>query len=127
MNGAAGSAEEVCSRIDRMRHCTARHRTDRTIAGAVNRHHGERGRLLEAAVAYFAMLGVRIERVMTDNGSCYRSKSFRAACKRLGLRRIFTKPYPPRTNGRPSASSKQRCANGPTLGPVKTRTSDQQS
>jgi transposase InsO family protein len=34
---------------------------------------------LEAAVAYFAKLGIRIERVMTDNGSCYRSKTFRAA------------------------------------------------
>jgi len=55
---------------------------------------------LEAAVAYFAKLGVRIERVMTDNGSCYRSKAFRAACKRLGLRQIFTKPYTPKTNGK---------------------------
>jgi transposase InsO family protein len=36
---------------------------------------------LEAAVAYFAKLGIRVERVMTDNGSCYRSKTFRAACK----------------------------------------------
>ncbi len=36
---------------------------------------------LEAAVAYYAKLGIRIERVMTDNGSCYRSTTFRAACK----------------------------------------------
>jgi transposase InsO family protein len=55
---------------------------------------------LEAAVAYYAKLGVRVQRVMTDNGSCYRSKTFRAACKRLGLRQIFTKPYTPRTNGK---------------------------
>ncbi len=55
---------------------------------------------LEAAVAYYAKLGITIERVMTDNGSCYRSKAFRAACKRLGLRHIFTKPYTPRTNGK---------------------------
>ena len=34
------------------------------------------------------------------NGSCYRSKSFRAACKRLGLRQIFTRPYTPKTNGK---------------------------
>jgi transposase InsO family protein len=33
-------------------------------------------------------------------GSCYRSRTFRAACKRLGLRQIFTKPYTPRTNGK---------------------------
>ena len=37
---------------------------------------------------------------MTDNGSCYRSKLFRAACKRLGLRQIFTKPYTPKTDGK---------------------------
>jgi transposase InsO family protein len=55
---------------------------------------------LDAAVAYYVKLGIRIERVMTDNGSCYRSKTFRAACKRLGLRQIFTKPYTPRTNGK---------------------------
>jgi transposase InsO family protein len=55
---------------------------------------------LEAAVAYYAKLAIRIERVMTDNGSCYRSTTFRAACKRLGLRQIFTKPYTPRTNGK---------------------------
>ena len=52
---------------------------------------------LEAAVTYYAKLGIRIERVLTDNGSCYRSKSFRAVCKRLGLRQVFTKPYTPRT------------------------------
>ncbi len=55
---------------------------------------------LDAAVAYYASLGVRVQRVMTDNGSCYRSRTFRAACKRLGLRQIFTKPYTPQTNGK---------------------------
>jgi transposase InsO family protein len=55
---------------------------------------------LDAAIAYYATLGIRVERVMTDNGSCYRSKPFRAACKRLGLRQIFTKPYTPKTNGK---------------------------
>ena len=55
---------------------------------------------LEAAVAYYAKLGVRIERVMTDNGSCYRSRTFRAASARLGLRQIFTRPYTPKTNGK---------------------------
>ena len=55
---------------------------------------------LDAAVAYYAKLGIRIERVMTDNGSCYRSKAFRAACKRLCLRQIFTRPYTPKTNGK---------------------------
>ena len=55
---------------------------------------------LKAAVAYYAKLGIRIERVMTDNGSCYRSKAFRSACKRLDLRQVFTKPYTPKTNGK---------------------------
>jgi transposase InsO family protein len=55
---------------------------------------------LVTAVAYYAKLAIRIERVMTDNGSCYRSMTFRAACKRLGLRQVFTKPYTPRTNGK---------------------------
>jgi transposase InsO family protein len=55
---------------------------------------------LKAAVAYYASLGVMIERVMTDNGSCYRSKAFARACKRLGLKHIRTKPYTPKTNGK---------------------------
>ena len=55
---------------------------------------------LEAAIAYYAKLGVQVERVMTDNGSCYRSKRFRTACKQHGLRQIFTRPYTPKTNGK---------------------------
>jgi transposase InsO family protein len=55
---------------------------------------------LKAAVAYYASLGVMVERVMTDNGSCYKSFAFRKACKRLGLRHIRTKPYTPKTNGK---------------------------
>jgi transposase InsO family protein len=55
---------------------------------------------LKAAVAYYASLGVTVERVMTDNGSCYRSFAFQKACKRLGLRHIRTKPYTPKTNGK---------------------------
>jgi transposase InsO family protein len=55
---------------------------------------------LEAAVASYAKLGVRVTRVMTDNGSCYRSKAFRSACRRLGLKHLFTRPYSPKTNGK---------------------------
>ena len=55
---------------------------------------------LRAAVAYYKSLGVTVERVMTDNGSCYRSRAFARACKRLGLKHIRTKPYTPRTNGK---------------------------
>jgi len=55
---------------------------------------------LATAVAYYASLGVTVTRVMTDNGSCYRSKAFAKACRKLGLRHIRTKPYTPRTNGK---------------------------
>jgi len=55
---------------------------------------------LRAAVAYYASLGVTVARVMTDNGSCYRSKAFRKACRDLGLKHIRTKPYTPKTNGK---------------------------
>ncbi|QEX20455.1 transposase [Hypericibacter adhaerens] len=55
---------------------------------------------LKAAVAYYASLGVKVERVMTDNGSCYKAFAFRRTCKRLGLKHIRTKPYTPKTNGK---------------------------
>jgi transposase InsO family protein len=55
---------------------------------------------LKAAVAYYESLGVKVQRVMTDNGSCYRSRAFAKACKRLGLKHIRTKPYTPKTNGK---------------------------
>ena len=55
---------------------------------------------LEAAVAYYASLGIKVERVMTDNGSCYLSRDFAKACKKLALKHIRTKPYTPKTNGK---------------------------
>jgi len=55
---------------------------------------------LKAAIAYYKSLGITVERVMTDNGSCYKAFAFRRACKRLGLRHIRTRPYTPRTNGK---------------------------
>ena len=55
---------------------------------------------LKAALAYYESLGIKVERVMTDNGACYRSFAFRKTCKRLGLKHIRTKPYTPRTNGK---------------------------
>jgi Integrase core domain len=45
-------------------------------------------------------LGITVERVMTDNGSCCKSFSFQDACKRLGLKPTRTKPYTPKTNGK---------------------------
>ena len=55
---------------------------------------------LNAAVAWHASIGVKVARVMTDNGSCYKSHAFKAACAELGIRHIRTKPYTPKTNGK---------------------------
>ena len=55
---------------------------------------------LKAAVADYQSLGVTVARVMTDNGSCYKSFDFRDACRQLGLRHIRTRPYTPKTNGK---------------------------
>jgi transposase InsO family protein len=55
---------------------------------------------LRTAVAYYKSLGVSVDRVMTDNGSCYKSFAFARACKRLRIKHIRTKPYTPQTNGK---------------------------
>jgi transposase InsO family protein len=55
---------------------------------------------LESAVSHFKRRGVRIERVMTDNGSAYLSHAFRDACCKHRIRHLRTKPYTPRTNGK---------------------------
>jgi transposase InsO family protein len=55
---------------------------------------------LQNAVAYFASLGVRVRRVLTDNGPAFRSGLFRQACNELELKHSFTGPYRPQTNGK---------------------------
>ena len=56
---------------------------------------------LARAAAWFASLGVRIERVMTDNAFAYtKSRRFRATMTKLGARHLTTRPYRPRTNGK---------------------------
>jgi len=55
---------------------------------------------LQRAVAWFSDQGVIVERLMTDNGSGYRSKLHRRACEALRIRHLFTRPYRPRTNGK---------------------------
>ena len=55
---------------------------------------------LKASVAWYQSLGVTVRRVLTDNGSCYKSHAFRDACRELGLKHIRTRPYTPRTNGK---------------------------
>jgi transposase InsO family protein len=87
---------------------------------------------LQRALAWYGRLGVKVERVMTDNGSAYRSKLFAKALRDAGARHTRTRPYTPRTNGkaerfiqtslrewayaRPYASSDQRnAARGPWI------------
>ena len=55
---------------------------------------------LYRAAAWLRSQGITVERVMTDNGSGYVSKSFRAAVAELRARHIRTRPYTPRTNGK---------------------------
>ncbi|MCC8951818.1 IS481 family transposase [Bradyrhizobium sp. Arg62] len=55
---------------------------------------------LKEAVAYYRSLDMKVTGIMTDNGSCYRAKSFARACRKLGLKHIFTRPYRPQTNGK---------------------------
>ena len=55
---------------------------------------------LRNTVDYFRSLGVRVKRLLTDNGSAFRSKKFAKACRRLKLKHSFTRPYRPQTNGK---------------------------
>ena len=55
---------------------------------------------LRRAVAHFATYGIRIERVMTDNGPAHRSTIHALACRTLRIRHLRTRPYRPQTNGR---------------------------
>jgi len=55
---------------------------------------------LQRALAWLGRHGVGVERVMTDNGSAYRSKLFAKALADAGARHVRTKPYTPRTNGK---------------------------
>jgi transposase InsO family protein len=55
---------------------------------------------LERAVAFYRRHGIVVERVLSDNGSCYRSVIHALACRRLGIRHLRTRPYRPQTNGK---------------------------
>ncbi|VXB29279.1 transposase [Aeromicrobium sp. 9AM] len=56
--------------------------------------------VLRRAVAWFADHGVTVERVLSDNGSCYRSFAWRDACDELSIKHKRTRPYRPQTNGK---------------------------
>ncbi len=55
---------------------------------------------LREAVAYFAKLGVSVQRVLTDNGPAFHSFAFRDGCLELGIKQKFTRAYRPQTNGK---------------------------
>ena len=77
---------------------------DHSRAGVVQMHCDERKEsaveFLKACVAHYAALGVQIKRLITDNGSAYRSVLFNRTCQALGIKHTFTKPYRPQTNGK---------------------------
>lgn len=77
---------------------------DHSRAGFVQVHVDEKKTsavaFLHASVAHYAALGVRVQRVLTDNGSAYRSKLFARTCQALGIKHSFTRPYRPQTNGK---------------------------
>lgn len=56
--------------------------------------------VLTRAVAWFDQHGVSVERVLSDNGSAYRSHAWRGACAELGITAKRTRPYRPQTNGK---------------------------
>jgi transposase InsO family protein len=56
--------------------------------------------VLRNAVAWFADRGVTVQRVLSDNGSCYRSHLWRDTCAELGVTHKRTRPYRPQTNGK---------------------------
>jgi transposase InsO family protein len=55
---------------------------------------------LRRALAFFARHGITVERVLTDNGSGYRSLLHTLACRQLGIGHLRTRPYRPQTNGK---------------------------
>ena len=56
--------------------------------------------VLHRAVAWFAQHGISVERVLSDNGACYRSHAWRNICLSLGITHKRTRPYRPQTNGK---------------------------
>ena len=77
---------------------------DHSRCGFVQMHKDERKdsavQALQAAVAHYEALGVKVKRLLTDNGSAYRSKLFAKTCQALGIKHTFTRPYRPQTNGK---------------------------
>jgi transposase InsO family protein len=56
--------------------------------------------VLQRAVGWFRARGITVERVLSDNGACYKSYAWRDACAELHIRHTRTRPYRPQTNGK---------------------------
>lgn len=55
---------------------------------------------VQRAIAWFRERDVQVERLMTDNGPCYRAHRFNRALAAQGVRQVYTQPYRPQTNGK---------------------------
>ena len=55
---------------------------------------------LQRTIRWFARRGIQIERILSDNGSCYRSRHFLKACRQAGIQAKKTRAYRPQTNGK---------------------------
>lgn len=55
---------------------------------------------LRNALAYYRSLGIKVSRLLTDNGAAFRSREFAQACRQLDIKHKFTRPYRPQTNGK---------------------------
>ncbi len=80
---------------------------------------------LRRAVAFFARYGITVERVLTDNGSCYRAVLHAIACRQLGIRHLRTRPHRPQTNGKAERFIRTMLdgwAYGPVYGSSRERT-----
>src|SRR5579862_499394 len=80
---------------------------------------------LRRAVRFYRRYGIRVERLITDNGSCYRAVTHALACRRLRLKHLRTRPYRPQTNGKAERFIRTMLAGwayGPIYGSSRERT-----
>jgi transposase InsO family protein len=55
---------------------------------------------LQRALSHYACQGIRVQRILTDNGMCYHSMAVRSVCETHAIKHSFTRPYRPQTNGK---------------------------
>jgi transposase len=91
----------VCAAVEALRR--QRH-TGKQIAAEVGVSAATVSRILRRfglnALRFFRSIGVKVERVMTDNGSSFRSRRYAKALRLLKIKHLRTRPYTPKTNGK---------------------------